>query len=204
MKRGFLISLLVFMAVSCKITSPLEFSVHEKKRIGKDPQALPMRVLLTTHLEDSLFLRKPCQNIVPNKDNYYLQHLIQRMHATMIQHGGIGIAANQVGIGRNLFLITRYDKPNTPVEVIINPKIINHSTNSIAFIGDGCLSIPGKRGTTNRHEWVLVGYYNEQGQYIEEKIEGYWHPNNFTAIIFQHEYDHLQGILFVDRLYKPN
>lgn len=103
MKKAFLLYVLGLITVSCKITPPLDFNAHEKEIIGEALETTPMRVLLTTHLEDSLFLRKPCQNVVLHKNNEYLQRLIKRMHVTMIQNGGIGIAANQVGVGRNLF-----------------------------------------------------------------------------------------------------
>lgn len=160
------------------------------------------RILKTNNIEDSIFLRQNCSNldISKIKENKYLEILIARLKTTMNNESGVGIAAPQVGIGRNLFLFTRIDKEGHPIQVAINPKIINHSENTICFQGDGCLSIPNERGNSIRYEWIEVEYFDENGNLIQEKLSGYSRSTDFTNIIFQHEFDHLNGILFIDKL----
>jgi peptide deformylase len=74
-----------------------------------------------------------------------------------------------------------------------------YSSKHINFAGDGCLSIPGQYGTTKRVKAVTVEYDKIDGSHHQELVKGY-SPSSFTAIIFQHEIDHLNGILFIDRL----
>lgn len=159
-------------------------------------------VLQTTEEIDSLFLRMKCKDFDPkviaqNKD---LQLLIERMKTTLLEEEGVGLAAPQVGISRNLFLFMRIDKPDYPVQVAINPRIVNHPEETVCFEGDGCLSIPDESGDTNRYPWIEVEYYDEKGELHKEKLSGYSRDTDFTGVIFQHEFDHLQGVLFIDRL----
>lgn len=118
----------------------------------------------------------------------------------MEAESGVGIAAPQVGILRNVFLFTRIDKPEKPVEVAINPRIINYSSEKVCFERDGCLSIPDQSGNSLRYKWVEVEYLNEKGESIRETLKGYERSGDFTGIIFQHEFDHLNGILYTDKL----
>jgi len=162
----------------------------------------PYRVLLTTDRKDSLFLRQKStdidiNNIAGNKD---LQFFIERLNMTLAVESGVGIAAPQVGLGRNLFLFMRLDKPGIPVQVAINPRIVAHPDETVCFENDGCLSVPELSGNTNRYAWIDVEYYNEKGELIRERLSGYSREGDFTGVIFQHEFDHLQGTLFTDKL----
>lgn len=175
----------------------------EIKIIENGDHTSPFRVLKTDNTEDSLFLRQKSaeissvQNIAKNR---LLQMLIHRLKLTMTEENGVGIAAPQVGVGRNMFIFLRLDKADYPMEVAINPKIVDHSQETICFEGDGCLSVPDQSGTTLRYAWIEVEYYNEKGELIKERLHGGERGSDFTGVIFQHEYDHLQGILFYDRL----
>lgn len=177
----------------------------EKALINSSTIEVPFRVLLTTNKEDSLFLRKKSSDIgnpsgiLENKD---WQHLIQRLKLTLAVESGVGIAAPQVGIGRNLFLFMRIDKADKDIVAAINPRIVKHSEEIIRFEGDGCLSIPEISGSTKRYAWIDVEYYNENGELIKERLSGQSRGGDFTGVIFQHEFDHLQGTLFIDRLYE--
>lgn len=176
---------------------------QEKLLINNGNIETPYRVLRTNDTEDSLFLRKKSidiENISDIASNKDWQYFIQRLKLTMARESGVGIAAPQAGIGRNLFLFLRIDKPDYPIQVAINPRIVNHSEEIISFEGDGCLSVPDKSGNTKRYPWIDVEYYNEKGELIKERLSGQSRGNDFTGVIFQHEYDHLQGILFIDRL----
>jgi len=116
---------------------------------------------------------------------------------------GVGIAAPQVGINRNVFWVQRFDKIGEPYEFYINPKIIWYS--QLKQLGpEGCLSVADRRGDVMRSYAIQVAYTTLEGSYCTETIEG------FTAVIFQHEMDHLNGTLFIERLseqeqkvYKP-
>lgn len=161
--------------------------------------SVPFRVLTINSSKDSILLRTKCADVDVRKDIVHIKTLIERLKITMEAESGVGIAAPQVGILRNVFLFTRIDKPEKPVEVAINPRIINYSPEKVCFERDGCLSIPDQSGNSLRYKWVEVEYLNEKGETIREKLTGYERSSDFTGIIFQHEFDHLNGILYTDR-----
>jgi peptide deformylase len=107
-------------------------------------------------------------------------------------HRGVGIAAPQVGINRRMVLVQRFEKENKPFEVFINPEIIWKSDLMQKGL-EGDLSFD-ERGMIMRHYSVQVQYYNLKGEKVTEILEG------STAVIFQHERDHLDGTLLTDRL----
>ena len=198
LKPAIYILAIIFIALSCNNNNKM--TKDELKLINSGTVEEPFRVLLTTDVADSLILRKPCRDIQPVKDNRDLQLLIERMEVTMETAGGIGIAAPQVGISRNVFLFVHLDKEDMPVQVAINPKIIAQSEETFVFEGDGCLSIPDTSGNSVRHTWIEVEYSDQNGNIIKEKLFGGERGEDFTGVIFQHEYDHLQGVLFTDKL----
>lgn len=178
---------------------PLAFTGMEIDSIMFAPDSLPMRIYLVTNLSDSLVLRKSSIDVRPDSTNSVLVSLINRMRKSLAaSNGGVGIAAPQVGINRNIILVKRLDKVGKPVEVYLNPRIIMTSDKIINFGGDGCLSIPGLYKTTVRYAAVGIEYDLLNGTHHTEVVEGYA-GTNFTAVIFQHEIDHLSGILFIDR-----
>jgi peptide deformylase len=177
-------------------------TVKEQEITNASDVNTPFRVLQTDNIDDSLFLRKKSINIdikIIAKDEDW-QLFIERLKLTMATEFGVGIAAPQVGVGRNLFLFTRIDKPGMPVAVAINPKIVAHSQEAICFEGDGCLSVPNTSGTSRRYAWIDVEYYNEKGEFMKERLSGSSRKGDFTGVVFQHEFDHLQGVLFTDKL----
>lgn len=191
--------LLFSLSASYTLTKMTE---NEIKLINNGNNNSPYRVLTIDDKQDSLFLRQKCEDIdveTIGKDEN-LRTFITRLKITMQAESGIGIAAPQVGIGRNIFLFTRIDRTGEPVVVAINPKITAHSKETICFERDGCLSIPGISGNSQRYKWVEVEYYDETGKKHKERLSGYSRQSDFTGVIFQHEYDHLQGILFIDKL----
>lgn len=129
-----------------------------------------------------------------------LKLLINRLKTTMSAESGVGIAAPQVGIGKNIFLFSRINGTDYPVIVAINPKIVNHPTETVCFERDGCLSIPDVSGNSIRYAWVDVEYTDENGNLVQERLEGHSRESDFTGVVFQHEFDHLQGVLFIDKL----
>jgi peptide deformylase len=130
------------------------------------------------------------------------------MKVSVIAEGGIGIAAPQVGINRNIVWIQRQDKGtivNRPWECYLNPRITGYSP-IYNLRSDGCLSVSPTcednfsiSGNSWRASWVDVEYYLPDGTFVQERI-----THALTAHIFQHEIDHLNGIMFFDRQDNPN
>ena len=196
----YLCGIMVLFLLACN--SNFNMTTAERKLINSADAETPFRVLQVTNTEDSLFLRQKCidvdiKNISEDKD---IQLFIQRLKVTLDVEEGVGIAAPQVGIGRNIFLFLRVTEPDMPVQVVINPKIVDHSEETVCFERDGCLSIPDISGNSVRYAWVEVEYFDETGRQIREKLTGFSRETGFTGVIFQHEYDHLQGVLFIDKL----
>lgn len=125
--------------------------------------------------------------------------LLDDMLATLREADGVGIAAPQVYEPVALFIVASRSNPRYPdapwmePEVVINPEILERSEDMIKG-WEGCLSIPGIRGEVPRHRRIRVRYQKAGGQQIECKF------TDFVARIFQHEDDHLRGIMFLDRL----
>lgn len=201
MKKFLPLPLLLIMLVACNTTKKM--TEEEIKLINSYDIETPFDVLLTTDEKDSLFLRKKSidvdlKNIDKNKD---FQHFIKRMKITLEEEQGVGLAAPQVGVGRNVFLFMRINKElDYPVQVAINPRIVKTSGEAFCFVGDGCLSIPEESGNTERYTWIDVEYYDETGKLMKERLNGGSRKQDFTGVVFQHEFDHLNGILFTDRL----
>ena len=177
-----------------------QFSAKEKSLINSNTSGTPFSVLLVTNEKDLAILRSKCEDVDLSADKEDLGLLIERMKATLKTEEGVGLAAPQVGIQKNVILFMRIDLPDEPVVAAINPRIINHSEDTTCFEGDGCLSIPGMSGNSVRYPWIEVEYTDETGKLVRETLHGHSREGDFTAVIFQHEYDHLQGILYIDRL----
>lgn len=191
-----ILCLTIFSA--CKNTNRM--TVEEITLIEQADTLTPMRVLKVDIEEDSLLLRSKSKDVNFNKDRIILQKLISRLKATMTAESGVGIAAPQVGILRNIFLFVRIDHPDYPVEVAINPRIIAYSDENMVFEGDGCLSVPDRKGNSIRYKWIDVEYLNETGYTIRERLFANSRLEDFTGVIFQHEFDHINGILYIDKL----
>lgn len=107
---------------------------------------------------------------------------------------GVGLAAPQIGINRKVVAVQRFDKPNKPFEVYPNISIVSYSDSTI-LSKEGCLSVPNQRHSVERAAKIKIQYFSiEKEQNVSEEIEG------FTAVIFQHEVDHLSGILYIDKV----
>jgi peptide deformylase len=122
-----------------------------------------------------------------------VQKLIADMIETMHSSSGIGLAATQVGVSKRIIVIdlSSVEKDSSPI-VIINPEIVE--SDSLIDSEEGCLSIPGYRSVIKRAGRVVVRGLDKEGKEI--KVEG----TGLLARALQHEIDHLDGILFVDRM----
>lgn len=132
-------------------------------------------------------LRKPNQEIQELPDE--LVDLLDDMYETMLAHDGVGIAAPQ--IGKNLQMAVVEVDENDRFD-LINPQIIDRKGKSV-FV-EGCLSIPHVFGTVERAEEITVRYYDREGDEMEVTAYGY------LARAIQHEIDHLNGVLFTDKV----
>ncbi|NIP37991.1 MAG: peptide deformylase, partial [Candidatus Dadabacteria bacterium] len=136
---------------------------------------------------------------VEDISNPMIQNLIDDMIVTAKEASGVGLAAPQVGHSLRLFIISSYSNeryPDAPEMVpvpIINPQIVSCSE-EMEKGWEGCLSIPGIRAPVLRHRAVKIRYFDREGQEFEGILE------DFVARIFQHEFDHIEGIVFLDRL----
>jgi peptide deformylase len=121
--------------------------------------------------------------------------LVDHMVETMYNAPGIGLAATQVGVGKQLLVADIAPRgPESELIVLINPEIV--AAEGEVIFEEGCLSVPDYQAEVKRHEKVTVRGLNLKGEEIEIKAEG------LLAIVLQHEIDHLNGMLFIDRLSK--
>ncbi|MBA5630588.1 peptide deformylase [Moheibacter lacus] len=166
-----------------------KISETEKQLIGSNSTEM-MRVYNRNSPTDSITLKAISHPIKPK--NKWTQVLAERMLLSVKNEGGVGIAAPQVGINRRMVWVQRFDKPEKPFELFINPEIIWQSV-LMQKGPEGDLSFD-ERGLVMRHYAIQVRYQNLIGETLTEMMEG------FTAVIFQHERDHLDGILLTDRI----
>ncbi len=131
-----------------------------------------------------------------------IQTLIDGLLQTADAANGVGIAAPQVAHSCCLIIVASRPSPRYPQAptmeptAMINPQIIDRSPEEVMG-WEGCLSVAGQRGMVARSRWVDVLYVDRNGQLHQERL------TDFVARIFQHEYDHLEGILFIDRIADP-
>lgn len=134
-------------------------------------------------------LRKPALPADPGSPG--IPHLLQDLWDTMANAQGAGLAAPQIGISLRVFVVE--------VEalrwkgVFINPGILE-TGGALLWENEGCLSMPGLSGSVPRHAWIKVRFTDEEGRLREETFE------NEAARVIQHEYDHLNGVLYTDRM----
>lgn len=135
-------------------------------------------------------LRKRCTSVFPGDIE---SDVIASMIDTMYSGGAVGLAAPQVGIDKTLFVMdpTAGEKAGL-LEVVINPEIHN-SEGEVAMI-EGCLSFPGVTERVSRASTLDVSYTNGAGTLVKKRLTG------FPAVVFQHEFDHLNGRLFIDHI----
>ncbi|HNZ43803.1 MAG TPA: peptide deformylase [Bacteroidales bacterium] len=128
-----------------------------------------------------------------------LKKLIADMYETMYASVGVGLAAPQVGLNIRLLVVDTnpyaedYPEGKSFKKVFINPQIIEFSGKEWSF-NEGCLSVPEIREDVVRHETIKIEYYDENFNFFSEEYSG------IISRVIQHEYDHLEGVLFVDRL----
>ena len=194
MKRIALIAI-ILAAVSCSEGSNKGWTFAEKALIAEPD--LVMRVLTIENRKDSLILRTPSSDIAAEAiDTPEYKALEQKMLATVTspEQDGVGIAAPQVGLLRRIVAVQRFDKEGEPFEVYPNIRVIR-TRGEMAPGGEGCLSVPDRRGVVMRYQDIDISYTSPFT--LRDTVET---VQGFTAVIFQHETDHLDGVLYIDKL----
>jgi peptide deformylase len=159
-----------------------------------------MAIILPVAQRGEDILKLKAAPVAPSEFNSeWLQQLASAMYATMSERSGVGIAAPQVYISKRVIIVAsrrnpRYpDAPEMDAVVMVNPEILEFSEET-CLGEEGCLSVPNERGQVERAQFVKVRYQTLQGEIVETSYEG------FPGRIVQHEVDHLDGVLFVERL----
>jgi peptide deformylase len=147
--------------------------------------------------KDEKFLRKKTAAFDFKKfTRKEVNDLIARMRRIMHTANGIGLSANQIGLDLSVFVAEIPDaQGGTKFYAVFNPKIDKADKSTITF-EEGCLSVPGKWGEVTRAEEIVVSGYNKMGKKVKVKAWG------LLSRVFQHEIDHLNGKLFIDRAKK--
>ncbi len=146
--------------------------------------------ILNIDVYPALVLKKETEKI-QNIDDH-IRQLAENMLETMYQAPGVGLAAPQIGHSLSLIVADPGEKDKPEPMVLINPEIITYEGQT--GITEGCLSVPGYTAEVPRHQKIVVKAYTLNEKEVELTLE------DFPAIVLQHELDHLQGILFIDRI----
>lgn len=167
---------------------------YEKSLIGSSDSI--MKVLIIGNPEDLRILRSESTDLTDaDIRSRHFGRLSELMVATMTDpsQDGVGIAAPQVGLSRRVVAVQRFDKEGSPIEVYPNIRIERYLGETQTG-REGCLSVPGKYGTVKRYQEIIISYRNGvSAETVRDTVKGY------TAVIFQHEADHLDGILYIDK-----
>lgn len=202
MKKILFLIMLAF--ISCGRNAG-DFTAEEKALINRTAAGIEsmvpsgtMRVLTIADPADNEVLRTPSSNLskkaLQSKDYVSLCSLMVAT-VTHPSQDGVGIAGPQVGLNRRVVAVQRFDKEGEPFEVYPNIRI-TWASDSLAAGPEGCLSVPDRREDVMRSTEIEIEYADPAKGYeiVREKV------SDFTAVIFQHEIDHLDGVLYIDRL----
>lgn len=202
MRRFILIGMAMMAALACGRSKTGGFSSGELELLNGTDSI--MRVLTIQDSIDLAVLRAvSCDFSAKELMSEQFTKLGRRMVATVTHpsQDGVGIAGPQVGLNRRVVAVQRFDKTGEPFEVYANVKIVWMS-DSLAYGPEGCLSVPDRRGNVLRSQQILIEYADlaslshscDDIPMARDTVSG------FTAVIFQHEIDHLEGVLYIDRL----
>ncbi len=177
------------------IAAPARVAINPpKESLQQDGDIL--KVYTISNREDSLLLRQKCTDFTPDElSSAEFAHLAEMMIKTVTHpsQDGVGIAGPQVGLTKRVVAVQRFDKEGEPFIVYPNIRIVAYRGDLVPG-PEGCLSVPECRGEVLRYRDIDIEYTSPQTlDKVRENVKG------FTAVIFQHEVDHLEGILYTDR-----
>ena len=195
MKRYLLICCLLALCALSKSTAAQEVDFTRL-----NPSDTLLKVYTIANGEDSLLLRRPSSNFTREEIASESFRVLANLMIKTVTHpsqDGVGIAGPQVGVLKRVVAVQRFDKEGYPFEVYPNIRI-TALRGELAPGPEGCLSVPDMRGDVLRYRDIDIEYTSPATlEVVKENIKG------FTAVIFQHEADHLEGILYIDRLPQP-
>lgn len=198
MRKTLLFAALLALA-SCGTAVPLTMTKEEAGLINDSSDV--MRILSVDNEADLAVLRSPSRNfnlVDLNTDEY--RSLAKKLVSTLKStDGGVGLAAPQVGINRRVVAVQRVDKEGEPVEVYPNIRI-EEFRGEMEAGPEGCLSVPDQRGDVMRYQDITIVYTDVNSDRMDQPREIREDISGFAAVIFQHEVDHLDGIVFTDKM----
>ena len=149
---------------------------------------------------DLAILRAPSRNFnIPDLNSAEYRSLALKLAKTLENtDGGVGLAAPQVGINRRVVAVQRVDKEGEPVEVYANI-FIEEVRGNLEAGPEGCLSVPDQRCDVMRYQDITIRYTDINSDRLDQPREIREDVSGFAAVIFQHEVDHLEGVLFIDK-----
>lgn len=195
----------------CSPADPGDFTSEEKALIHRSVSGLDtnapegtMRVLTISDSSDLSVLRSKSYDLSIDALFSSDYEMLSRLMVATVTHpsqDGVGIAGPQVGLNRRVVAVQRFDKEGEPFEVYPNISIV-WASDSLAAGPEGCLSVPDRRGNVLRSTEIVIEYADimalsndcKEIPMVRDTVSG------FTAVIFQHETDHLNGVLYIDRL----
>ena len=202
MRKVILIIAAVTAILSCGQSKTGGFSSGELELLNGTDSI--MRVLTIEDSLDNVVLRAASHDFSLEELMSDEFKKLERMMIATVTHpsqDGVGIAGPQVGLNRRIVAVQRFDKTGEPFEVYANVRIVWLS-DSLAYGPEGCLSVPDRRGNVLRSQQIVIEYADlaslshscDDIPMARDTVSG------FTAVIFQHEIDHLEGVLYIDRL----
>lgn len=183
---------------SCSVRSTGTMTEEEVRLINDSPEV--MRILTVESEEDVAVLRRSSADFnMADISSPEYEALARKLVTTLEStDGGVGLAAPQVGISRRVVAVQRVDKEGEPIEVYANIAIVDKRGEMVAG-PEGCLSVPDQRGEVLRSQDITIRYTDITGGPESEPREIREDVSGFAAVIFQHEVDHLDGVLYIDK-----
>lgn len=198
MRKVFIMLTALLSMVSCGSATHLTMTKAEVALINESSEV--MRILTVDNEADLAVLRSVSTNFnVADLNTAEYGALARKLVKTLEStDGGVGLAAPQVGINRRVVAVQRVDKKGEPIEVYANI-VIEETRGELEAGSEGCLSVPGFRGDVKRYQDITIRYTDMNSDRMDQPREIREDVKGFAAVIFQHECDHLDGVIYTDK-----
>ena len=197
LKASLLAALLIPVSCGTKVSPTM--TSDEIRLINDSPDE--MRILTVDNDDDLAVLRNKSMNFNEADFNAAEYRTLAKKLVVTLENtdGGVGLAAPQVGINRRVVAVQRVDKEGEPIEVYPNIRIVEFR-GQMEEGAEGCLSVPEQRGEVLRYKDITIAYTYVDGSSPDRPHEIREDVSGFAAVIFQHEVDHLEGVIFTDKV----
>lgn len=198
MKHTILSAAALIAVASCAGNVSMTMTNEEASLINDSPEV--MRILTIEDEADLAVLRSTSTNFnIADLSSPEYTLLAEKMVRTLEStDGGVGLAAPQVGLNRRVVAVQRVDKEGEPIEVYANI-VIEEMRGEKVPGPEGCLSVPDLRGDVPRYQDITIRYTDINSGRLDQPREIREDVSGFAAVIFQHEVDHLDGVLYIDK-----